>query len=228
MFSNIITTIKSNVAVTAIVATGLTGVAGVTTYTLTRPIKATTDNTVEVADLNKATQEIVDNQKVVDKEQNEKINEVVKATEEIKVAVVENKTEVKTIIKEVEKIKEVPQTPVVAPTPTPITTPTQPVVTPTPTPAPVEPVAPVDELRVAEIKKLLEEKNFVLSKTPNIDIYIRVVDGKANATQPRIEFSKWYNPANWLQCVVPGGIGSCFGTAYIKTPQEVIDYLNTL
>jgi hypothetical protein len=71
MFSNIITTIKSNVAVTAIVASGLTGVAGVTTYTLTRPIKATTDNTVSQEQVNKDKE----NQDKRDDSQDKKIDE---------------------------------------------------------------------------------------------------------------------------------------------------------
>jgi len=71
MFQNLVTRIKSNVAVTAIVASGLTGVAGVSAYTLTRPIKATTDNTVNQEQVAKDKQD----QAKKDDSQDKKIDE---------------------------------------------------------------------------------------------------------------------------------------------------------
>jgi len=235
MFQNLVTRIKSNVAVTAIVASGLTGVAGVSAYTLTRPIKATTDNTVNQEQVAKDKQD----QAKKDDSQDKKIDATQSqiAQNSSQIAQLQTQTSsisssVSTVVEKVIVIeKQVASSSSVASS-TPSTVIPSPVI-PTPVTPPASSsssssssVAPVDELRTEEIKKLLAEKKYLADRYyKNNIIYFRPGVNK-------IEFRSYKPDADstvysWWMCNKLGPMNPCMGDS-IKTPQEVIDYLNTL
>lgn len=233
MFQNLVTRIKSNVAVTAIVASGLTGVAGVSAYTLTRPIKATTDNTVNQEQVAKDKEDQAKKDDSQDKKIDATQSQIAQNSSQIAQLQTQTSSISSSVSTVVEKVIVIEKQVASSSSSSSVASSTPSPVIPTPVTPPASSsssssssVAPVDELRTEEIKKLLAEKKYLADRYyKNNTIYFRSGSNK-------IEFRSYKPDADstvysWWMCNKLGPMNPCMGDS-IKTPQEVIDYLNTL